>query len=273
MKIEPPEEKEEEPEEPLEKAPEVTEDTEDVAESENKEEQESSLIGSLRKKVASVVDSVTSESVKKETKTPTLKTRETPAVTGVVIQDELDEFLAEKEKEEQEKLRKHEDYGLKIKKNIKVSRASIVSNQEEQKAEEEAAEKESIETAEKEKATEKEVSSSNEDASNTSKPAEAPKANPYLVRVNTEERIMITKQNFKIGKAVMGVDYTVHGNGAVSRVHAIIVCKDDDYYVKDSKSTNHTMVNGKVLEDGESELLTHDCKIVLGDEEFIFKLR
>ena len=27
------------------------------------------------------------------------------------------------------------------------------------------------------------------------------------------------------------------------------------------------------LQDGENELLTQDCKIVLGDEEFIFKLR
>ena len=105
------------------------------------------------------------------------------------------------------------------------------------------------------------------------KGAAVPKANPYLVRVNTDERIMITKQNFKIGKASMGVDYTVKGNSAVSRVHAIITNKDGIYYVKDNKSTNHTFVNGKAIEEGENELLTHDSKIVLGDEEFIFKLR
>ena len=100
-----------------------------------------------------------------------------------------------------------------------------------------------------------------------------PKVNPYLIRVNTDERIMITKQNFKIGKASMGVDYSVKGNGAVSRVHAVITNKDGIYYIRDNKSTNHTFVNGKTLEDGENELLTQDCKIVLGDEEFIFKLR
>lgn len=100
-----------------------------------------------------------------------------------------------------------------------------------------------------------------------------PKVNPYLIRVNTNERIMITKQNFKVGKASMGVDYTVKGNGAVSRVHAVIMNKDGIYYIRDNKSTNHTYVNGKMLEEGENELLTQDCKIVLGDEEFIFKLR
>ena len=100
-----------------------------------------------------------------------------------------------------------------------------------------------------------------------------PKVNPYLIRVNTDERIMITKQNFKVGKASMGVDYTVKGNGAVSRVHAVITNKDGIYYIRDNKSTNHTYVNGKMLEEGENELLTQDCKIVLGDEEFIFKLR
>ena len=44
------------------------------------------------------------------------------------------------------------------------------------------------------------------------------------------------------------------------------------YYIKDNKSTNHTIVNGKVLEDGDSEMLVDDCTIFLGDEEFVFKM-
>ncbi len=96
---------------------------------------------------------------------------------------------------------------------------------------------------------------------------------PYLIRENTEERIMITKAVFKIGKANRGVDYTVDGNGAVSRQHAIIMEKDGVYYIKDNKSTNHTYVDGKKLEEGQEEILTHDCKVKLGDEEFVFKIR
>ena len=100
-----------------------------------------------------------------------------------------------------------------------------------------------------------------------------PKANPYLIRVNTDERIMLTKISFKIGKANRGVDYTVSGNGAISRQHAIIIQRDGVCYIKDNKSTNHTYVNGRKVEDGEEEILTHDSMIKLGDEEFLFKIR
>ena len=100
-----------------------------------------------------------------------------------------------------------------------------------------------------------------------------PKAVPYLIRVNTEERIMLNKVTFKIGKATRGVDYTVGGNGAISRQHAIIIQKDGVCYIKDNKSTNHTYVNNKEVEEGTEEILTHDSMIKLGDEEFLFKLR
>ncbi len=101
----------------------------------------------------------------------------------------------------------------------------------------------------------------------------APKANPYLIRVNTDERIMIMKATFKIGKATRGVDYTVSGNGAISRQHAIITQRDGVCYIRDNKSTNHTYVNGKMLEEGAEEILTHDSIIRLGDEEFQFKIK
>ena len=101
----------------------------------------------------------------------------------------------------------------------------------------------------------------------------APKAMPYLIRVNTEERIMLGKVVFKIGKASRGVDYTVSGNGAISRQHAIITQKDGVCYIKDNKSTNHTYVNDRMIEDGVEEILTHDSMIRLGDEEFLFKIR
>ena len=103
--------------------------------------------------------------------------------------------------------------------------------------------------------------------------ANAPKPLPYLIRVSTEERIMLNKAVFKIGKATRGVDYTVGGNGAISRQHAFIIQKDGVCYIKDNKSTNHTYVNGKRVEDGVEEILTHDSIVRLGDEEFTFKIR
>ncbi len=101
----------------------------------------------------------------------------------------------------------------------------------------------------------------------------APKAVPYLIRVNTDERIMLNKDSFKLGKATRGVDYSVGGNGAISRQHAIIIQKDGVCYIKDNKSTNHTFVNDKIVDEGIEEILTHDSIIRLGDEEFRFKIR
>lgn len=275
----------EEPEDAVEEGendaePEDSSETEDAkAKLLDAESQE--IVNKLKEKLSGAKKEKPKTEEKKEPKKPAFKTKDTSSV-GVVIQDDLDEFLAEKELEEQ--MAHHEESGLKIRKNIKVSRASIVKNTqeelkaaEEQKAAEEPEEDEVMEVVEPE---EEEVVS-NSILSQTISGAtgllkgnvSVPKVNPYLIRVNTDERIMITKQNFKIGKASMGVDYSVKGNGAVSRVHAVITNKDGIYYIRDNKSTNHTFVNGKTLEDGENELLTQDCKIVLGDEEFIFKLR
>ncbi len=231
----------------------------------NIDEDAQSIIDSLKKKVEQEQHATVLEEVQKVIKKPTFKTKDTSSSSGVVIEDDFDDFVAEMERAE--KAAKHEETGLKIKKSIKVNRASVAkSNREEIKEEEKVDNK-----VEAEDITSVVVNQAA--GTNSAVKPDVPKANPYLIRVNTEERIMITKQNFKVGKASMGVDYTVKGNSAVSRVHAIIVSKDDIYYVKDNKSTNHTFVNGKILEEGENELLTHDCKIVLGDEEFIFKLR
>ena len=241
------------------------------------DEESQEIVNKLKEKLSGAKKKENTEETK-EPKKPAFKTKDTSLV-GVVIQDDLDEFLAEKELEEQ--MAHHEESGLKIRKNIKVSRASILKNtQEELKAAEEVTEPVEDEVTEVVEPEEEEVVS-NSILSQTISGAtgllkgnvNVPKVNPYLIRVNTGERIMITKQNFKLGKASMGVDYSVKGNGAVSRVHAVITNKDGIYYIRDNKSTNHTFVNGKTLEDGENELLTQDCKIVLGDEEFIFKLR
>lgn len=110
------------------------------------------------------------------------------------------------------------------------------------------------------------------DTDEDNKAANAPKAMPYIVRVNTGERVMINKAVFKIGKANRGVDFTISGNGAVSRVHAIIYQREDGCYLKDNKTTNSTYVNGQKLGENQEVLLKNDAQIVLGDEDFIFKL-
>lgn len=248
----------------------VDEEPDDITEDDSEEAEIDDEVQNILDNIKQVVSGEVEEEVleeEKPSKKSAFKTKETE-ITGVVIQDELDEFLAEKELED--RLAEKEEGSLKIKKNIKVSRASIVQNT---KDEIQAAEAEDDETDSEEEVVSNSILSQSVGATGILKGGTMPKANPYLIRVNTDERIMITKATFKVGKASMGVDYTVKGNGAVSRIHAIITNKDDVYYIKDNKSTNHTFVNGKIIEEGDNELLTHDCKIVLGDEEFVFKLR
>lgn len=99
-----------------------------------------------------------------------------------------------------------------------------------------------------------------------------PKAMPYIVRVNTGERVMINKAVFKIGKSGRGVDYHVGGNGAISKVHIIIYQREDGCYLKDNKTTNGTYLNGQRLDDNGEMKLSNDAMISIGGEDFIFKL-
>lgn len=182
---------------------------------------------------------------------------------------------------------------IKKKNVIKVNRAAIIQNvaaeQEEELAAQEIAESAAAQEAVQETeaaenseaavvAPESEVASNSVLSKTIAEPPKpsvlnAPKAVPYLIRVNTNERIMLNKPTFKIGKASRGVDYTVDGNGAISRVHAIITQRDDVCYIRDNKSTNHTYVNNVLVEDGAEEILTHESLVRLGDEEFTFKIR
>lgn len=110
------------------------------------------------------------------------------------------------------------------------------------------------------------------EAEKTAAAKNVPKAMPYIVRVNTGERVMVNKAVFKIGKATRGVDYHISGNGAVSKVHVIIYQREDGCYLKDNKATNGTYMNSVRLEENEEKKLANDATISIGGEDFIFKL-
>ncbi len=164
---------------------------------------------------------------------------------------------------------------------VKVNRAAIIQSIAEHEAETEELSEEELNKSKDNQTTDSKSEVKAEEKTEEAAPEpvktnsllNAPKAMPYLIRVNTEERIMLNKATFKIGKASRGVDYSVSGNGAVSRQHAVIIQKDGVCYIKDNKSTNHTYVNDKEVEEGKEEILTHDSIIKLGDEEFLFKIR
>lgn len=95
---------------------------------------------------------------------------------------------------------------------------------------------------------------------------------PYLVRVKTNERINLNKPVFRVGKERTYVDYFVGDNASVSRSHANFITKEGTYYVVDTNSTNHTYVNGAMIQSNVETALSHGDKVRLANEEFEFKL-
>ena len=96
---------------------------------------------------------------------------------------------------------------------------------------------------------------------------------PHLVREKTGEKIYITKDEFKIGKSKIHADYPIENNGAISRVHIVIIRRNGVCYIEDNNSTNGTFVNGTRLEPGREMLLKANTHIILGDEGFMYRLK
>lgn len=99
----------------------------------------------------------------------------------------------------------------------------------------------------------------------------APVAQPYLIRIRTDEHIPLTKPIFRVGKEKNYVDYFVSDNSAVSRSHANFVLRDGKVYVIDTNSTNHTFVDNRQIESNRESELVHGTRIRLADEEFEFR--
>jgi len=95
---------------------------------------------------------------------------------------------------------------------------------------------------------------------------------PYLVRIRTNELIPIIKTEFLIGKSP-DADYQITDNRRVSRRHATLRISNGECYVRDHNSTNHTFINGKLIQPEFEIMLSNNDYIRLGDEEFKFWVR
>lgn len=97
------------------------------------------------------------------------------------------------------------------------------------------------------------------------------KSGPMIIRARTGERIKINKPIFCIGKSSQGVDYQVTDNNSISRRHAYIINVNGVYYLRDNKSTNHTYLDGKIMNSGTDLMLIDGSRFKLANEEFTFK--
>lgn len=95
---------------------------------------------------------------------------------------------------------------------------------------------------------------------------------PHLIRAKNNEKILINKPAYRIGKERSYVDYFIGDNTAISRSHANILIRDGQYFVVDTNSTNHTFVNGQMIQSNMEVQINHGDKIRLANEDFEFKL-
>ena len=72
---------------------------------------------------------------------------------------------------------------------------------------------------------------------------------PYLVRSRTNALIPIEKTEFLVGKS-SECDYQIPDNRKVSRKHCSFRISNGECYIRDENSTNHTYVNGKMIQPG-----------------------
>lgn len=97
---------------------------------------------------------------------------------------------------------------------------------------------------------------------------------PFLIDVETEDEIPITnadKSLFLIGKS-KDCNLIIDIN-SISRKHAAIIKKGDNYSIKDFHSTNHTFVNHDRLPSGQSRELTGGEVIGLALKKYTFVLK
>lgn len=89
-----------------------------------------------------------------------------------------------------------------------------------------------------------------------------------LVRTKNQERIVISKPYFMIGKEKRRVDYCIDDNNSISRVHTRFCFKNGNMVIVDMNSTNGTFLNGVKLVPNQDSILKSGDLIRMADEEF-----
>lgn len=83
------------------------------------------------------------------------------------------------------------------------------------------------------------------------------------------EEININKDSFIIGRVKGQVDY-VSDNRTIGKMHAEIINRDDNYYIRDLNSRNGTYLNNERIEGYKEYLLSNNDKITFSNSSFTF---
>ena len=92
-----------------------------------------------------------------------------------------------------------------------------------------------------------------------------------LVNTKTNDKIIINKAEFSIGKERSRVDYCISNDNSVSRLHLKIRVRDGRCYVVDMGSKNGTYINGNKLTPNYETMIQNGDKLRISTIEFEFK--
>lgn len=94
---------------------------------------------------------------------------------------------------------------------------------------------------------------------------------PYLQRTNNGiiEKVSITKSNFIIGRLENYVDYLIENN-VIGKVHAEILVKEKQYFIKDLSSKNGTFINGIKLRSNMEYKIDNGDNVKFANIEYMF---
>ena len=91
---------------------------------------------------------------------------------------------------------------------------------------------------------------------------------PFLINVNTNEKILISSHQFTIGKSY-SCSYELNDN-YISRTHLMIVKEDESWYIIDFNTKNGTYLNDIKIH-SESQVKINNTDIIkVGNTSFIF---
>lgn len=83
------------------------------------------------------------------------------------------------------------------------------------------------------------------------------------------ERIALDKESFVIGRIKSQVDY-ISRNSAVGKVHAEIINKNGQYFIKDLNSRNGTYINGERIDSNVEYVIKNNDRVALANSEYQF---
>ncbi len=101
-----------------------------------------------------------------------------------------------------------------------------------------------------------------------------PKA--VLIKLTTNEEIEVLTPKMIIGRGNSEkikpiVDYSIESNSLISRLHAVIFYKEEEYYLVDCGALNKTYLNSEELNINEAYLLNDGDIIKFANEKYRFR--